>query len=434
VKYIVITILLFTLRSLSITADAPPSSEGLNFEISYFNAITKSAVNLEKYFEKYPEEEHEVIMKSDRFINGILKAELFRLADIYALQSNITPSMKEVLHNKVKNFMLRATRVTLKGTISQTKLMTRKYGYGKIIAILLSIVMDFAVPIAFPPITPISVYTPYFMLIEEFFFKPAERAQLRFKTNKALGLNSSEFWRMKKEISNKLKSYSHDDLLFPIVTDQLFTIQKSGFLNTIFNKLGINRNKANYYSINNFVKRNNIKDKHITWINKNKSLTKEVKALLIIYHIYEQGDAKVNAQFQTDFSEFFTKRSHLPKLNQLKRWTRILLSAQNTEDINKAMTLIPPGIPPLIIAEVWQSLALDELIKRIPMRAGGLLKLKQELEVLKAVATTKQHQESWNKAFAKLFQQKLAAVIPEYKKDCLKSNKGLFNLLLKNNL
>lgn len=410
------------------------NTENLNFEVSYFNAINKSAVNLQKYFERYPEEERDVILKNDRFINSILKSELYRLADIYAEQPNLTPSMRVAIREKLKATLLKLTSLTLKDTSHHLKLMARKHGYGKIVAIALSFVLDIAVPMAIPPITPISVYTPYFVLIDEFIFKPIEKTQRRVKTNRALGMNSSEYWRMKKEISQKLKSNSQDDLLFPIVSDQLFTIQRSSFFNTVFNRLGINKSKSNYYSINNFVKKNNILDDHIKWINKNKKISKEVKALLIIYHIFDQADGKIKGLFAAEFSSFFTSRAHLPRLNHLKSWTKMIMNAQDINDVNKAMTLIPPGIPPIVIAEVWQSLVIDELIKRIPMKAGALQRLKQDLEVLKAVATTKQHQKSWNKSYAKLFQQKLATIIPEYKKSCQLTHKDLFNLLLKNSL
>lgn len=417
--------------------------DSLDFEIRYFNAISKSAVILQEYFNKYPESEHEKIIKTDQFINNVLRKELYEIADIYAEQYQLDPTRKEILVNFIKKFDPRRLVDLALDIKTNKKFYARKFGFGLGLALLCGLALEVAVPILLVKsglslLIPASMAVPFSVILATMTI-PYDRFIRWKKGRNALGINYPEYLLMRRQIQNHLKSVSHLDLLIPvkvngITSEKLLTIQKSNVIDKVFDLFNLKRPHSNYVTILRFIKNHAMEDEYTKWITRQKNLSNEEKTVFLVHHLFESGDEKVQASFITEFYPFFTSRPKLPRTHKLKSWTKLLLSSRSGEDIAKAMSLIPPGTPPVVIIQIWEEIAAPQLIKNIPMKIGALRKLNRELEVLKAIASTKQHKETWNKSFAKLFNQKISPIINNYGSYCHKSQQDLFHFLLNNPL
>jgi len=430
---------LLCITSLLQADDNSYAHESLKFETRYYNAISKSAVALQHYFDKYPESDHESIMLSDNFLNNVLKKELYEIAEVYTDQIEIKRSKKEWIRAQLSRFSYKQLKSTTAHLLSNRSFYLRKYGLGVMAAFLAGSVANVVIPFLLPQLgltvlVPVSLAFPFGTVFAGA-LAPIDIVSRWKKEKKALGKRYSDYVKMRKGIRKHLMQVSDFDFLFPVkvrglVTDKNLVIQRTSFIDEVFAKVRIFRERSNFYTIKKFIKDNHFEDKFTKWIITKSDLDKEEKAILLVHHIFESDNEKIQSAFITEFSNFFISRPKLPRTRRLKEWTKVLISSKNGQDVARAMTLIPPGVPPLVIIQIWEELALPQLIKKTPMKVGAYIKIKRELEVLRGISSSKAHRESWNLSFMKLFNQKISPLIKGMKRYCHKSQKDLFHELL----
>ncbi len=270
----------------------------------------------------------------------------------------------------------------------------KKKGFGIGLAVMAGIMCEYLVPVTLihlglANLIPFSVMTPWSVMYS---FIPGVIQKRKINSMLVESLGSQEkvmaYNKQQEEMSKLLHLSSPDDFLLPIrdLGDEVqsITIHQEAWWKRILPDFGFESKYLNDKTLRQFLEDNNVDEPYINWIQKNSSLDKNTKIVLIVNHLFSKGDSSIEQKFLEQFSDQLINLKTNPRWEETWNWVQNMKKIRKMSEVLKGIDQLPEETTPKEIAVLWEDILLPEYIQHLDLNYGEARNMVDQFEVLKA--------------------------------------------------